>query len=169
VTNTWSAELSNLLDGILVHPASQVQLIALLLIAIISFAAIMRLSANAVGMKLNSHMHVATVCFVALVTSLALVLLIRVYVAPKLASPALVIGLQYGIALLSLMLVAVPIQSWLMKGNYFEALLNMGVSIVGAMLITALCNAGWNAVSKGKSEMERAHQRKAAVENDLSQ
>ena len=169
MSNAWTAELSTLLNAILFQPRSQVQLVVLLLIAVAAFAAIMRLSANAVGMKLNSHMRIATICCITLITALFLVLLIRIYLAPKIANASLLTGVQYGAVILSILILVVPIHSWLLKGNYFEALLNIGVSIVGAVLITALCNACWNAVSKGKSEMDRAHERKNGIERDLSQ
>lgn len=163
----WAHEIGVILKAVL-RPEFSNGVIILSIAAVLTFAASLRLSGGAFGLKFTAWQRILPLSLVGFGLALAGVTAIRIYALDADSTRGLAMGLQIGILLIVLLAVVVPIASFLLKGNYIESALAVAASIVASLLVTMLLRGAIQAVVAGGEGMQGAKDRREQMQDSVT-
>jgi len=155
----WKSEIMAIIHGLFSNPSTRAEEIILAGAATIACIIALRLMSSAFGLKRNEWWRIVFVFVTTTALALAAVAAARIYLLGTIASPALRLGLQIGVAVLVVLIVGIPLQLLLQSGTYLESLLAFATTLFVTALITAGVYTAYHALKAGGVQVERAKER----------
>ena len=154
--NVWKAELLAILNSLLGSPSTKTEFIILSAVVVITSIVGLRIASGVFGLKMNEWWRVIFVAIATFAVAFASVAAIRIYLLGAISSASLQLGLQIGAAVLVVLIIGIPLQILLQKGNYLEALSSFAATLIITALITAGAHTAYQAIVVGGAQMQRA-------------
>lgn len=154
--NVWKTELLAILNALLGSPSTRTEFIILSAVVILMSIFCMRIASGIFGLKMNEWWRVIFVVVMTSAMAFGGVAAVRIYLLSAISSASLQLWLQIGTAVLVILLIGIPLQILLQKGNYLEALSSFGATLIITALITAGSHAAYQAIVVGGAQMQRA-------------
>ena len=166
--DAWKEQMMLVLRFVFADPASRKEFVLVVVSAVCFLLVALRLTSDAWGRKLNGWARIMLVgCFGILLT-LAAVTAVRIYALPALSGTTLRSAAQIAAATLVLLLVYIPLQAWILNGNYFKSLFTLLSSVLASVLLTCLVHTAFQALRHGVGVADMERKRKASVEKEIS-
>ena len=166
--DAWKEQAMWLLRFVFADPASRKEFVLVVVSAVCFLLVALRLTSAAWGMKLNGWARIVLVgCFGILLT-LAAVTAVRIYALPALSGAALQSAAQIAAVALVLLLVCIPLQAWILKGNYLKSLFTLLSSVLASVLLTCLVHTAFQALQHGVKVADVVRERKDSQQREIS-
>jgi len=166
--NVWMKEITAVLRDVVFNPHSDTQAITLLVVAVVFWMIVLRLTSGAFGLHNTGWLRIVIVTSVTTTLVLAAVCAIRLYVLQDSMAHGTRLALQIGAAVLAILILGLPVQCLLMRGSYFSSLFSMASALILAALITIGVQGAMGAVKSGHTDMKKVRDRNAAFDLDAN-
>lgn len=160
----WKNEVIGILKTVTANPASNIEMVFIILIALIlAFFAITKTSKALKFAMADTGRIIAVMAFSITVALLAAVLA-NIYILPyvKLESAGIIVPVSA--ALLVLLATAIPLACLLLKSGYLQTLLTMVIGFAGMAVAVFLVRGISGALSHGKTDFDKTMRRKSGIE-----
>ena len=166
--NEWIEELLKVGLFMLGNPESVVERVIVGLLAAGAFLLVMTKAGDALRLPASETTRSFAILAITLVAGLALIAAVNTFVAPQVGNEATRKVLPIVAAIVVLLGLSAPATCLIQKGSYGHGLAAVAFSVLAAILIVVLVNAGIGAVHHGGAGFDKTRERRDAVDNVIS-
>lgn len=162
--NEWQAEAMRIVHLILGRSHSPTETLIVGGIALATLVLVMRVTGNAIGIPDFSWVRQVLALAVGVGVLVGAAALIAIKVDPHKLGPVPGRVIFMGGPVLAALILAVPIQGFIMRCKYTQALIGFGISICVAMLVILVANAALESLSTSRQESGKIRDRNRVIE-----
>ncbi|MFO7869932.1 MAG: hypothetical protein R6V03_00665 [Kiritimatiellia bacterium] len=136
------------------------------LLAVLTAVIVLRVSSGLLDFPMKGTGRSFLAVFTTVTAAVAALSAVFVYVSPTVSRPLLRILLPAAAAMAAVLAVGVPVTCFIHKSKYLSSLFALLLGMAGAVLVSLMVNAAFNAVHHGGKQMTRVRSRTSTI-NDI--